>query len=192
MSLQQDVIIRYRDEEHVRFELPASLCAGEKAERLVAGLRRIEGVYRVDLFSRQRKLAVRFMSTVVDFLALARGLAALLDELASAVETGLSTSKGAVNHPASWVKEKYQEFKETVTAAAILVKAGTRKPQAFLPSSDTTLGFLTDILVLYLIKLHWHAILHEWIRKPWQHKSEWMATVYMIFLMMRSRMPKPQ
>jgi hypothetical protein len=56
-------------------------------------------------------------------------------------------------------------------------------------SKDLT-DFLTDILVLYLIRLHWHPITQMWLKRPWLYRYEWMATVYMIFLLMRSKLPK--
>ncbi len=85
MSLQKQILIRYRGNEHVRFELPTALCAGNAADRMVAGLRRIEGVYRVDLYHRQRKLSVRFDGLVLDFSQLARGLNAIVDALSDSL-----------------------------------------------------------------------------------------------------------
>lgn len=204
MSLQQQIVIRYRDDEHVRFELPASLFETAALDQLTEALRRIEGVYRVDAYPNQRKLSVRFMRMVVDFRNLARHLSAILDRLALApkpcpachplerVETGLQSQQG--NRLVRWLKEKYQEAKETVTAAGILVRAGRRGEgrAGFFPSSKAVNDFFTDILVLFLIKLHWHHILHVWLRQPWVYKYEWMATFYLIFLLMRSRLPQPQ
>ena len=203
MSLQQEIVIRYRDEEHVRFELPASLFETETLDQLTEALRRIEGVYRVDAFPNQRKLSVRFMSMVVDFRNLARHLSAILDRLRLApkpcpachplerVENGLESSQGG--KLARWLREKYQEAKETVTAAGILARAGRRGGRAgSFPSSKAITDFFTDILVLFLIKLHWHQITNVWLRQPWVYKYEWTATFYLIFLLMRSRLPQPQ
>ena len=196
MSLQQEIVIRYRDEEHVRFELPGSLFETATLEQLTAGLRQIEGVYRVDAYPSQRKLSVRFMKMVVDFRALARFLSALLDRLTlpakpcpscqplERVETGLPGNKLA-----RWLREKYQEAKETVQATGILARAGGRA--GVFPSGKAITDFFTDILVLYLIKLHWHHILYVWLRQPWVYKYEWLATFYLIFLLMRSRLPQP-
>ena len=204
MSLQQQIVIRYRDEEHVRFELPGSLFETATLDQLTEALRRIEGVYRVDAYPSQRKLSVRFMKMVVDFRHLARRLSAILDRLTLApkpcpschplerVETGLHGLQGG--KLARWLREKYQEAKETVTAASILARAGRRREgrAGFFPSSKAITDFFTDILVLFLIKLHWHHILYVWMRQPWVYKYEWMATFYLIFLLMRSRLPQPQ
>lgn len=199
MSLQQQIVIRYRDDEHVRFELPESLLASETLDQLTEALRRIEGVYRVDAYPRQRKLSIRFMNMVVDFRALARQLSAILERLV------LAPKPCPACHPlerveprpqggklVDWLREKYQEAKETVTAAGILAKAAKRGKPGFMPSFKTVNDFFTDILVLFLIKLHWHHILHVWMPRPWTYKYEWMATFYLIFLLMRSRLPQLQ
>jgi len=195
MSLQQEIVIRYRDEDHVRFELPASLFEPAVLEQLAEGLRRIDGVYRVDAYPSQRKLSVRFFKMVVDFSTLARGLSGIVDRLKLAAHPleamentleALKTSKFA-----RWLRDKYQEAKETVTAAGILAKASGQGRAGFLPSGKAINDFLTDILVLFLIKQHWHYILHVWLPRPWTYKYEWMATIYLTFLLMRSKLPKP-
>ncbi len=46
--------------------------------------------------------------------------------------------------------------KETVQAAKVLTKLGLKKPKAFLKDPEKSIiDFLNDILVLFLIKLHW-------------------------------------
>ncbi len=173
---------------------------------MVAGLRRIEGVYRVDLYHRQRKLSVRFDGLVLDFSQLARGLNVIVDALSDSLSAGEASCPACQSKapslnwqqalrdsgPARWIRSKYEEISETFTAARILVQAQKRKPASFLPSTNTTIDILNDILVLYLIKIHWQMILYGWIRRPWQYKSEWMATFYLVFLLMRSKMPKSQ
>jgi hypothetical protein len=52
------------------------------------------------------------------------------------------------------------------------------------------IDFFNDILVLYLIKLHWTRITKEWIPKPWAFRYQWMAIFYLFYLLMRSRRPK--
>ncbi len=91
-----------------------------------------------------------------------------------------------------WLKSKYQEVKETFTAMGIVVRSvGKARTTALSPEKQKfAMDFLTDILVLYLIRLHWHMILTEWMKRPWQYRGEWMATFYLIFLLVRSKKPK--
>ena len=91
-----------------------------------------------------------------------------------------------------WLRAKREETKETFTALGIVTRSiGKGKPLAVSPDTEKfAIEFLTDILVLYLIKMHWHLIMAHWIRNPWQYRSEWMATIYMIFLLVKSKKPK--
>ena len=50
--------------------------------------------------------------------------------------------------------------------------------------------FLNDLVMLYLIKLHWHHIITDWLPRPWTHRYEWAATLYLIYLSVQSRLPK--
>lgn len=200
MSIQEQIFLRYRAEGHVRFEVPDVLCEANRADRLIAALRRIEGIYRVDLYRRQRKLSLRYMDTVVDFTSLVRQLGkALTDlDLRGEAEAGLSPparSKrwlGGVKNSVfvRWMREKYQEARETVTAFGIVAKRGLAKPPALLKRENTVIQFLNDILVFYLIRTHWHLITQHWVRKPWQYRYEWLSAFYLIFLLVRSRIPK--
>jgi hypothetical protein len=58
-----------------------------------------------------------------------------------------------------------------------------------LASEDNVIHLLNDVLVVFLIKLHWHLITQHWIRRPWEHRYEWMAAGYMIYLLVRSKRP---
>ena len=74
MTIQKQVILRYRGEGHVRFQIPEPMCRDRAAQVLVAELSALEGVDDVKLFGKQRKLAIRFSEYVIDFQALAIGL----------------------------------------------------------------------------------------------------------------------
>lgn len=198
MSLHKKIFIRYRDAGHVRFDLPPELCEATAADSLVSQLRRLEGVYRIDFSPKRRKLSLRYAETVIDFTDLARNLGEIVDQIQDELDS-FSTLPGEIallgeelrnSRPFRWLKDKYEEIRETAEAAAILVKAGRSKSATRLMNPDFVIDFFTDILVLYLIKMHWRLILDEWMRKPLSHKSEWSAAFYMIFLLVRSRMPK--
>ena len=90
-----------------------------------------------------------------------------------------------------WASEKYTDAKETVQAAKIVTKLGIRKPKSFINNPEkAVINFLNDILVLYLIKLHWTRITQEWIPRPWAFRTQWTAVFYLFYLLMRSRRPK--
>lgn len=200
MSIQQQVLLRYRSEGHLRFALPAALCTPELAGQLVAGLQSMEGVYRVDLYGGQGKLSIRYLSTICDFGAVVRRLYALVKQLAAQAVAAVrpaSSARAGESRPAGlpaagsgigqWVRDKLQEARETVAAMGIMASTGF-KALSHRPRWITE--FLNDLLMLYLIKLHWHHILYLWLPNPWQYRYEWAATFYLIYLSVQSRLPK--
>lgn len=200
MSIQQHVVLRHRSEGHLRFDLPESLRAPEAGGHIVAGLTAIEGIYRVELRERQGKLSIRYLATVCDFAAVVRKLHALIGELAGkpaepACCAARATAERAVQaRPAEgsalkrWFRQKAQEAQETTQALGILAQAGlkamNRRPR-------WVTEFMNDLLMLYLIKIHWHHILYLWLPNPWRHRYEWMATFYLIYLSVQAKLPKP-
>lgn len=193
-SLYRQVLVRYRAPGHVRFQLPDALCEAGRAQRLEDALRRVDGVYRVDLYRRQGKLSIRYDEAFCDMPALARGLgegiaSAMAESVLPVSGYGLAVlgqSAIAASKPARWLKEKYQEAAETLTAAKLLVQRGRTPAQR----ERFVLEFCNDVLVLYLIKAHWQAITTQWMRRPWLYRYEWTAAFYMIYLLVRWRRSK--
>jgi hypothetical protein len=199
MSIAKHIFVRHRAEGHARFAVPKELCRHPAAQQLEKELKLAEGVYRVHLYRRQGKLSIRYIEGVTNFKAVARALHEALAkiEIHPSEQPAPSTGGGIALHEgrqdeAGWLKAKYQEARETITALGIVARgAGKAKPLLLTPEKEKfAIEFMTDILVLYLIKLHWHMIMGRWIRNPWQYRSEWMATIYLIFLLVRSKKPK--
>ena len=206
MTIQKKIILRYRAEGHARFELPEELCSAERAQRLIAGLRGIEGVYRVDLNRRQRKLSVRHSDTVLDFAALAHGLHAVVADLEKLGELFGAESRPIPPihpgrwrdrlrniRPVRWMRDKYEETRGTATGMGIVARRSIGNPPGFLKSKEHLINdFLVDVLVIYLVKVHWNLITQHWLRRPFRYRYQWLAVLYLIYLHVRSRKPKPQ
>ncbi|WP_333877484.1 hypothetical protein [Methylobacter sp.] len=203
MSIQKEFVLRYRVDGHVRFQIPAQICDVDVARAVTDGLSGIDGVYRVKLYRSQRKLSIRFDEAVCDFKSLARQLFNLLAELekqgglnpkpvAKPVSWKDKAKSGLNNFKATrWAKEKFGDAKETVQAAKIITKLGMKKPTAFIKDPEkAVIDFLNDILVIFLIRLHWNNITQHWLVRPLKHRYEWMALFYMFFLLVRSRRQK--
>ncbi|MGR8940696.1 MAG: hypothetical protein ACU83V_12990 [Gammaproteobacteria bacterium] len=166
-------------------------------ERLLA----VDGVYRVRVYRSQKKLAIRYLETVHDFQSLCKLLFQIVDEveqeaLAEAKPKAVQLAKQRVKTRFKnlkvfrWFGNKYEDAKETLQAAKIVTK-GLAKPGKFFKDPEKmAIDFLNDILVLFLIRLHWDHITKEWIPRPFKYRYEWMAVFYMIYLLMRSRRPK--
>jgi len=206
MSIQKEVTVRYRSEGHVRFEIPEQLCDEVVAKLFSARAQEIEGIYKVDLFRKQKKLSIRYQEVICEFNQLANQLFQLISELD---QQGLLVAK-VVNEVSSqqweswdlksrvkswkasrWAAGKYSDVKETVQAAKIITKLGLKKPKSLIKDPEKAIiDFLNDVLVLYLIRLHWTRITQEWILKPWTFRYQWSAVFYLFYLLMRSRKPK--
>lgn len=198
MAIQKEFVLRYRGVEHVRFEIPSAFCDAKMAEALSGRLLAVDGVYRVQVYRGQRKLAIRYQETVRDFKDLCKILFQIVDEL-ERESTRFKAVEVAKQHVKSrfqglrisrWFSSKYEDAKETVQAAKIVTKGLTKPGKFFQDPEKMVIDFLNDILVLFLIRMHWDRITKEWIPKPFKYRYEWMAVFYMIYLLMRSRRPK--
>jgi hypothetical protein len=203
MSIQKEFVLRYREDGHVRFQIPARICNIDVAKAVTDGISGIDGVYRVNLYRSQQKLSIRFKESVCDFKSLAKLLCDLLTDLEkkgdlkpkpvskSTLWKEKAKAKLDAFKPTRWAKEKFGDAKETVQAAKVITRLCMKKPTAFMKDPEkTVIDFLNDILVLFLIKLHWNDITQHWLLKPLKHRYEWMALFYMFFLLVRSRKQK--
>lgn len=201
MAIQKEFVLRYRGPEHVRFEIPSAFCEAKAAEALTERLLAIDGVYRVQVYRSQKKLAIRYHETVHDFVGLCGLLFHIVGELEKDVlaEIGpkaMQVAKQRVKNRlknlkvSRWFGRKYDDAKETLQAAKIVSKGLAKPGKIFKDPEKMVIDFLNDILVLFLIRLHWDHITKEWIPRPFKYRYEWMAVFYMIYLLMRSRRPK--
>lgn len=203
MSIQKEFTVRYKAEGHVRFEIPESLCDKEVAKRVTARILEIDGVYSVDLFRKQKKLSIRYHEVVCEFKQLANQLFQLLSEMdedgsllapvVNEVSSAVLNLKSRIKSwkASRWASVKYSDAKETVQAAKVITKLGLKKPKSLVNDPEKAIiDFCNDILILYLIKLHWTRITKEWIPRPWAFRYQWTAVFYLFYLLMRSRRPK--
>jgi hypothetical protein len=203
MSIQKEFVLRYRAEGHVRFQIPVRICSADVAKAVTDGISGIDGVYRVNLYRSKLKLSIRFQESVCDFKSLARQLSNLLADLEtkgalkpkpvskSSLWKEKAKSRFENFKAARWAKEKFGEAKETVQAAKVITRMSMKKPKAFMNDPEKAIiDFLNDILVIFLIRLHWNDITQNWLVKPIKYRYEWMALFYMFFLLVRSRKKK--
>lgn len=208
MAIQKQFVLRYRDEGHLRFEIPAQFCDVATANALSSELLAVEGVYRVQVYRSQKKLSIRYQESVCDFKSLAKQLFQIITELeqkkprnAQALVISAAKSRWHLKNKLSdkiknlrvskWFGEKYTDGKETLQAAKILTKVGLKKNKTLIQDPEkAVIDFLNDVLVLFLIRLHWDHITKQWIPNPFKYRNEWAAVFYMLFLLMRSRKPK--
>lgn len=201
MAIQKQFVLRYREPGHVRFQIPVQFADPGIAQALTDQLSAVDGIDQVKVYRSQNKLSIRYQEKSCDFTRLAR----LLFDIVAGLERKAVQSHSAVSIKAKsgvkdkfrqskiakWFSQKYGDTKETLLAAKILTKAGFRQQGRFFSDPEKVfIDFFNDVLVLFLIRLHWDRITKEWIPKPFKYRYEWMAVFYMIFLLMRSRKPK--
>lgn len=201
MAIQKQFVLRYREEGHIRFEIPAQFCEPSTAKALTAALLKLEGVYRVTLYASQKKLSIRYQETTCNFQTLAKSLYRIIADLEQKTPA-TKKEKAADKLPSikaklqnsgvgKWFNQKYTDTKETIEAAKILTKVGMKQQKSLLNNPEKAMiDFFNDMLVIFLIKLHWGHITKAWIPNPLKYRYEWLAVFYMFFLLMRSRNPK--
>ena len=202
MSIQQEIILRYKSSGHVRFQIPERLCSKEVAPFISDAIENINGVYRVNLFRNKKKLSIRFVEESLPFQELTQQLISLLTDIekkgffkAKSTPVKISSFKESIKlsdwKGVSWAKGKYTETKETAQAIGILTKFGLKKKPEILANPERALvTFFNDVLVLFLIKIHWKLITKKWLLEPMKYRYQWITIFYLMYLFIRSKANK--
>jgi len=202
MSIQQHVMLRYREDGYLRFEIPEVLCAKDTSAWLSQELNQLEGIYRVKVYGGQKKLAIRYLSSVCDFKAVVQKLYSILKTLATregskesshalvatAREKTYLPAKKIPSQVSGFIEAKLQELRETLEALKIIASRSLKAMgMSFTDRPRWAHEFMNDLLMLFMIKMHWQHLLYEWIPRPWTHRYEWAATIYLIYLSVQSK-----
>lgn len=196
MTLQKNIILRHHSAGYIRFAMPAGFSQPPVAQTLEQGVRQFRGVFRVDFSTRTHKLTIRFEDTATDFNSIARALYDLVDELATQIQLTPEPNRPNTQnkatplniYPSGWVGKKVQEVKETFTAMGVVIRNRFDGENKLINNPEkVAIEFFNDVIVLYLIKLHWHLITQHWLRKPFQYRYEWMGVLYLIYLLVRAK-----
>ena len=194
MTLAKDITVRYRADGHVRFQLPPALCGTDECKTIGDALRQHAGISRVDLYPRQRKLSIRYIESTCSYPAVLQALRDVAEaKLASTAEPSCcsTAASGHGTHDAGSATGTHRDRHEAGTALELASRQAPARPHMLGPIKESTvIEFFNDVLVLFLIKLHWHMITQHWLRQPWRYRYEWMAAIYLIYLLVRSRRPK--
>ncbi len=199
-TIKDQIVLRYSAPGHARFALPAYLCTDDYAAALEDELRKVDGVYRATVYRGNRKLSVRYMDNVCDLKTIARRLDTIIDDLAIEAITGKrkpapreeTLAQRLASTPAvQGITERYRRLKSSASlfsrlAGAQLGRASGGQPQH---TEKVVINFLNDILTFYLIKVHWDLITKQWLKQPLRYRYQWLSTIYLIFLLVRSRRP---
>ena len=195
-TLMSAVVLRYRADGHVRFDLPEPLTRPGPIEVLRRGLPQCEGVYRVDVYRRPAKLSLRFDTAVCGERDVVRALAALIADIAEHIDD-LSEPEDAPRGfvarfkeigPIKRLRARYLRVKQqgSIAARVIGAKMGLAQPLPF-DAREWVMNFLNDLVAFYLIKLHWERITKQWLFDPIKYRYQWGTVIYLVFLLVQSR-----
>ncbi len=199
-ALARQIVVRYRGDGHVRFALPAALCEEPYADVLEDSLRELEGVYRVTLYRRQGKLSVFYDQHACSLHAVARCLHAALTAPAAKLQRAASLARMAqrlhVTKPLQWLKAKREQARakisdfKTKTSLLSRLAALNLHNQPMLRnmfSERAVINFFNDLVVFFLIRVHWDMITQKWLKQPLKYRNAWFAMFYLVFLLVRFR-----
>lgn len=196
-ALWQAVVVRHRGPGHVRFDLPAPLLTTDAVAQLESGLRRIDGVYRVFVLPGQGKLSIRWAEEVCTIADIARALADLVGRIAEGGGTTTARPRPGLMQRVTQaplvvrLRARYDDLraKGEILTKLVAMKSGGKAALPF-DAKDWFIHFANDLVVFYLIRLHWNRIVGQWLPKPWAFRYQWMTVVYLVFLLVRFRKAK--
>lgn len=182
-SLSRAIAVRHKEPGHLRLELPARLFDPAALTHLDAGLRERLGVYRVSFEAADRRMSIRYEPQQCSQQDVARQLRGLLDTLPP--ESASPAAPAAAPLPGAKLVGDAGKWAERFMGGTIKSRLDPVMKGAL--TEKATLNFLNDVLMFYLIKVHWELITKRWMRDPVKHADAWLTTFYLIFLLIRFR-----
>ncbi|CAA7612525.1 hypothetical protein [Magnetospirillum sp. SS-4] len=203
-ALWQAMRVRHRSAGHVRFDLPEALRTDEASWAFRTELARVEGVYRVHVFTGAGKLSIRFMEDVCPLPTLVAALSGLVASLAEGGQAPAPVPGGREDGPAGqppgWlarlkeaapvraVRQRYDDLRAKAEVLGKIVAIKTGKPiPAGNDLQEWMIHFLNDLVAFYLIRQHWDRIIGQWLPRPWTYRYQWLSVLYLTFLLVRYR-----
>lgn len=183
-TLSRLITVRHKESGHLRLELPPELAGPAARAHLDRGLHRLAGVYRVGFEPEGRRLSIRFEPLQCTVHDVARQLRALLNDLPA--ETAPSAvAPPPATMPAANLYHRARHWSEQIAGSAL--NARLRPVLQGALTEKATINFLNDVLMFYLVKVHWDLITKRWLKQPIQHADAWLTTFYLAFLLVRYR-----
>lgn len=201
-ELSRRIVVRHREAGYLRLELPAEICHPAAGAAIEAGLRQVPGVYRVDAYCAERRLAVRYDQHACSAADVARGLKALLGDLPaapapapaeSAPAAAVQSAEAKLHALGATARDAFAGLRARVErlaqpgAPAGSLQARLQPMLANALTEPAITNFLNDLVAFYLIKMHWELITQRWLKDPIKHADAWLTTFYLVFLLVRYR-----
>jgi hypothetical protein len=183
-SLSRAITVRHKEPGHLRLELPPRLFDPAAREHLDTGLRERLGVYRVTFEPKGRRLSIRYEPQQCSQQAVARQLRDLLDSL-PAERAPAAAPVVAAPLPGTELFSAAGKWADRFTGGSFKSRLAPVMNGAL--TEKASINFLNDVLMFYLVKVHWDLITKRWMKDPVKHADAWLTTFYLIFLLIRYR-----
>lgn len=185
-SLSRAISVRHKEPGHLRLELPPRLLDPAARAYLDTGLRERLGIYRVSFEAGERRMSIRYEPQQCSQQDVARQLRGLLDTLPP--EAAPSPTPVAAPLPGAKLIGDASKWADRFLGGTIKSRLDPVMKGAL--TEKATINFLNDVLMFYLIKIHWDLITKRWMKEPLKHADAWLTTFYLIFLLIRFRKGK--
>lgn len=197
-AIKDQIVLRYNAPGHARFALPPYLCTDDYAATLEDELRKVDGVYRATVYRANCKLSIRYIDSVCDLETIARRLDAIIDDLAAQAIMGKREPRPQENLAqrlastpvVQGITERYRRIKSSAALFSRLAGAQLGRAPGGQHTEKVVINFLNDVLTFYLIRVHWDLITKQWLKQPLRYRYQWLSTIYLLFLLVRSRRPE--
>lgn len=205
-DLARRILVRHREAGYLRLELPPEICHAPAAVSIETALRGVAGVYRINYYAVQRRLAVSFDAHVCTAADVARALRDCLDTLpdaevpvaaapdgTSAAATLAGPVNPALDDAARAARRAFRHLREQIEglrrpkAAPGSLQAKLQPMLANALTEKAIINFLNDLVAFYLVKVHWELISQRWLKDPVKNTNAWLTVFYLMFLLVRYR-----
>jgi hypothetical protein len=186
VSLSRAIAVRHKEPGHLRLELPPRLLDAAAQAHLDAGLRKRAGIYRVSFEAGERRMSIRYEPLQCSQQDVARQLHSLLDTLPP--KTAPATTPATAPLPGAKLIGDAGKWADRFLGGTIKSRLDPVMKGAL--TEKASINFLNDVLMFYLIKIHWDLITKRWMKEPVKHADAWLTTFYLIFLLIRFRKGK--
>jgi len=205
-DLARRIVVRHRGAGYLRLELPVEACHPTAAIAIDAVLHRVAGVYRVTFYAAQRRLVVSYDAHVCTAADVARALKGCLHALpegeagsvpvtmprhavaplAAKLAPALHDATGQARRAFARLRQGIEALSQPKAAPGSL-QAKLQPMLANALTEKAIINFLNDLVAFYLVKVHWELISQRWLKNPVKHADAWLATFYLMFLLVRYR-----